>query len=141
VKSRTRTTSVADSEAPDNDEPNPSQQTKKNHVVPGSPMSAMTSTINKITLELSPSVTITGAYLGMGLASQLGFFTNANQYQNQAMVAMAAVSGSIKRQPSNTKMKQVNSLLLGSTGPTPGETTSETHTAEDAEKAMRECGF
>lgn len=57
----------------------------------------MAATINDSLLGLSPAVTVTGQYLGSGLASQIGFFAAANQYQQQAMVGMAATTADVCR--------------------------------------------
>ncbi|MEJ2694577.1 MAG: RebB family R body protein [Candidatus Thiodiazotropha sp.] len=103
VKSKARTTPAADSEAPTIEEPGRSQRGESNHPVPSAPMPAVVSRINKTVLGLSPTMSTAGAYLSAGLATQLGFFSSANQYQYQSMVAMAAVVGAIKRRPPKAK--------------------------------------
>jgi hypothetical protein len=90
------------------------------------------STTNNSVLGLSPAMTMTETYLGMGLASQLGFFSNANQYQNQSMVAIAAVVGAIKH-PRTSKHNPNQPPLQA---PTPHEPCTNN---QDLEHAMKQA--
>lgn len=96
MKSGTGTPNIGDRNGSSTEESGGTLRAGTNHIGPGSRESARISKINKSILELSPAVTIAGTYLGMGLASQIGFFSSANQYQHHSMVGIAAVAGAIK---------------------------------------------
>jgi hypothetical protein len=133
VKSTTAKTRNSDSDEPSVDEPRRPQRAEKNDLVPGSSVSGVVSATNTTLLGLSPAVTIAGAYLGMGLASQLGFFSNANQYQNQSMVALASVVGAVKRHmPTSVRREQVTTELSAQSAPA-----EEPTTIQDIEAAMK----
>lgn len=143
TKSRTRPPRDIHSGAPDFEEPCRSGQKEMVSVVQGSPVSAMVSATNGIVLGMSPAMTIAGAYLGTGLAAQLGFLSSANQYQQQSIVAMAAAAKGIKRQQSRVQKKHAKPEPQSSN--TSMQVKTETPGAEDAqmeaENAMRQSGF
>jgi hypothetical protein len=145
VISKTGTTRNSDSDEPSVDEPHRPQRAETTNLVPGSPVSGMVSMTNNTVLGLSPAMAVAGAYLGMGLASQLGFFSNANQYQSQSMVALAAVVGAVKRKPPTPRNPRDVSPSLMSVEYVPVEPSIKSQDIEDAmklaEAKMQECEF
>ena len=93
----TRTPNIGDGNVSRTGAAGSTQRAWTNRAVSGSWESAMITKINKNIVGSAPAVTIAGAYLGAGLASQVGLFSSANQYQHQSMVAMATLASSIKR--------------------------------------------
>jgi hypothetical protein len=145
VESGTRTPCDTDSNVPDVEEACKSSQTETANVVRGSPLSATVFAVNETVLGLSPAVTLAGTYLSAGLASQLGFFSSANQYQDHSMVAMAATVRNVKRLLPGAKTKTSHQDQEPLKASSPAEPTTERSAAEtamaDAGKAVQDTGF
>ena len=146
MESGTRTPCDTDSNVPDVEEACKSSQTETANVVRGSPLSATVFAVNETVLGLSPAVTLAGTYLSAGLASQLGFFSSANQYQHHSMVAMAATVKNVNRLLPGAKTKTAKPVQETAKESTPPpETTTKTNSAEmaleDAGKAVQNTGF
>ncbi|MGD8908698.1 MAG: hypothetical protein PVF13_05980 [Chromatiales bacterium] len=138
MKSKKGTKQVSDNDESSVDETRRPPRSDTTNLAPGSALSGMVSATNNTVLGQSPAVTIAGAYLGMGLASQLGFFSNANQYQNHSTMALAAVVSAIKRQmpTSGASQRRENLTTEKSAQPAPAEPSTEN---QDFEYAMREA--
>jgi hypothetical protein len=141
VKSGTsgaRTPGDTDSNAPDVKAPTKFARNITSDVACGSPLPAMVSAVNETVLGLSPAVTLAGTYLGAGLASQLGFFSSANQYQHHSAVSMAATAKNVSRLLSGAKKPENPNLGEIATSNIQAATADLESAVAEAENSMHE---
>lgn len=124
-------------DTPNAEEPSRAAQIQPTRVCPDVPTSTLVASVNETVLGLSPAVTLAGAYLGTGLASQLGFFSAANQYQQQSMVSMAAATVDVCRLLAGRRHTRGGALAPHSTNGLEAADEPEFEPDVPAQKALR----
>jgi hypothetical protein len=139
VKPKTGTTSNPANHKSSVDKTRRPQRVETTNHIHGLSLSRLVSMTNTSVLGVSPAVTMTGTYLGMALASQLGYFSSVSRYQNQSMASLAATVGAIKHLQKSRKTQNKPPLQT----PAPNEPSTNNQDPEYAmrlaEEKMHEC--